>query len=252
MTVTNFNSFPELIELYWNSKQLSVNFLIFLNLLGSLILGMALGLERTMHGRAAGLRTYGIVATAACALTVFTGYPNYWFGGQFAGIFIPDPGRVIQGIITGVGFLGAGVIMKDGFSITGLSTAASIWMCSAIGVLVGIGFYAAAMSLTFLAILTMYFVSMIESRLPQRTSYSVEIVFVPQFVPDESRLREKSLSLGLNIPKNGINVSMKEKQQTWNFNCHSLPDKPVQLTQISSYLSNLDGIAQFEISKTRI
>lgn len=242
----------QLIFNYWNINQLGVNFLIFFNLLGALILGMILGLERTMQGRAAGIRTYGIVAMGACALTVFTGYPNYWFGGSFEFVLPPDPGRVIQGIIAGVGFLCAGVIIKDGFSISGLSTAASIWLCSAIGILVGVGFYGGAISLTFFAMLTMYFVSHIEAKLPQINSYYVEIKFKEGFIPEENKIRQKSEELGLIIKRNGIAVAMKDKIQTWKFVCNSIPGKQVQITNVTAYMSQIDGIKEFDISKTRL
>ena len=109
------------------------------------LLGLLVGYERSYHGRAAGMRTYGIVCMASAALTVFAGYPGFWWGGMEGMAHVPvDPTRVVQGIVTGVGFLGAGVIMKEGLNISGLTTAASIWASSAIGVLVGIGFYGAA------------------------------------------------------------------------------------------------------------
>ena len=99
---------------------------------------MLLGSERAYQGRAAGMRTYGLVCMASCALTVFSGYSHFWWGSHLPAGLAPDPTRVIQGIVSGIGFLGAGVIMKDGFTISGLSTAASIWMCSAIGILIGV------------------------------------------------------------------------------------------------------------------
>jgi putative Mg2+ transporter-C (MgtC) family protein len=88
------------------------------------------------------MRTYGLVCMAAAALTVIAGYPTFWFGGQVNSYLAGDPTRVIQGIVTGIGFLGAGVIMRDGLNISGLTTAASIWTCSAIGIMVGVGFMA--------------------------------------------------------------------------------------------------------------
>jgi len=70
-----------------------------------------------------------------------------------------DPTRVVQGIVTGIGFLGAGVIMREGFNISGLTTAASIWASSVIGVAVGLGFYLGAMGLAFLCAMSMIFLS---------------------------------------------------------------------------------------------
>jgi len=140
---------------YWSAREVSVNLLIFANLFGALLLGLLVGYERSYHGRAAGMRTYGLVCMASCALTVFVGYPAYWYGGapisMVAGTLSPDPTRVVQGIVTGVGFLGAGVIMKEGLNISGLTTAASIWSSSAIGILVGVGFYPAAILLSLLS-----------------------------------------------------------------------------------------------------
>ena len=131
---------------YWSGPVAAANLLVVLNLFGALLLGLLVGYERSYHGRAAGMRTYGLVCMASAALTVIGGYPGEWYGGHMAmAAYGIDPTRVIQGVVTGIGFLGAGVIMKEGFSISGLTTAASIWASAAIGVLVGIGFYAAAM-----------------------------------------------------------------------------------------------------------
>ena len=90
------------------------------------------------------------------------GYPEFWYGGHGA-IVGSDPTRVIQGIVTGVGFLGAGVIMREGFNISGLTTAASIWASSVIGIMVGIGFYLSAMGLAFLCAMAMIFLSKLEN-----------------------------------------------------------------------------------------
>ena len=114
--------------------------MITLNLLGGLLLGCVVGYERWYNGRAAGMRTYGLVAMASAAAISIIGYSGYWYGGQHPDITHGDMTRVAQGVLTGVGFLGAGMIMKEGLSISGLTSAASIWMSSVIGILVGVGF----------------------------------------------------------------------------------------------------------------
>src|SRR3981189_3604003 len=131
---------------YWSAPEVAANGVIFLKLLGALLLGLLVGYERSYHGRAAGMRTYGLVCMASAALTIIGGYPGFWFGGQ-GGVMVTaaDPTRIIQGVVTGIGFLGAGVIMREGFNISGLTTAASIWASSVIGILVGVGFYPAAL-----------------------------------------------------------------------------------------------------------
>ena len=132
------------LQHYWSSGFLAANAFIGLNLVGALLLGMLVGYERSYNGRAAGMSLYGLVCMASTALTVFVGHASFWYGGT-ANPLPADPTRVVQGVVTGIGFLGAGVIMKDGLSISGLTTAASIWAASAIGVLLGVGFYAAAL-----------------------------------------------------------------------------------------------------------
>src|SRR5690242_6729366 len=159
----------EMLAAYWSKPEMATNGLILLNLAGALLLGLAVGYERSYHGRAAGMRTYGIVCMASAALTIVGGYPGFWYGGHGGALVAAvDPTRIIQGVVTGIGFLGAGVIMREGFNISGLTTAASIWASSVIGILVGVGFYLAAMGLAFMAAMIMIYLSRIEAVLPSR------------------------------------------------------------------------------------
>src|SRR5512147_2859529 len=171
----------ETLAAYWSTEEVTTNLIIFLNILGALALGLIVGYERSYHGRAAGMRTYGLVCMASAAITVVAGYPHHWYAGQIATTLGPDPTRVIQGIVTGIGFLGAGVIMREGFNISGLTTAASIWACAAIGIMVGVGFYASAMLLTFLSALCMMWISKLESWLPSRPAIAVTLEFQKDF-----------------------------------------------------------------------
>lgn len=168
-------TFVQMLLVYWSSSELQTNGVIFLNLAGALLLGCMVGYERSYHGRAAGMRTYGLVCMASAGLTVVTGYPGLWFGGQHVLSGVPDPTRVIQGIVTGIGFLGAGVIVKDGLNISGLTTAASIWASSSIGVLIGVGFYASAILLALLSAGTMMWGSRIENWLPSHPAIAVHL-----------------------------------------------------------------------------
>lgn len=114
----------------------------------ALVLSGLIGLERQIRRRTAGLRTHILVCLGSClmmltSIHVFDIYKNE----------VPlDPARIAAGVITGVGFLGAGAIMVDRSNIKGLTTAASIWMVSAIGLAVGCGFYSAAIVSTFLTL----------------------------------------------------------------------------------------------------
>ena len=112
---------------------------LLLRPLAALLAGALVGLERSYHGRAAGLRTYALVCLGSALLVALA---DELMRGPAGGL--GDSTRVIQGIVTGVGFLGAGVIVKEGFSVRGLTTAASIWVISAVGVVIGAGFYVLA------------------------------------------------------------------------------------------------------------
>ena len=108
---------------------------------GALLIGAVIGLERSFHGRPAGFRTHALVCVASSLLMLVTVYQNEWMTQVAIDAIRTDPTRMAQGIMTGIGFLGAGVIFKEGLTVRGLTTAASIWMTASIGILVGIGFW---------------------------------------------------------------------------------------------------------------
>ncbi|MBK4718428.1 MgtC/SapB family protein [Azospirillum sp. YIM DDC1] len=186
------------LSAYWSPAELAVNGVILLHLVGALGLGILMGYERSFHGRAAGMRTYALVCLASTALTVVNAYPGQWYGGIGSGTG-GDPTRVIQGIVTGIGFLGAGVIMREGFSIRGLSTAASIWTAAAVGVTIGLGFYAAAIGAAFLVILVMSVFRRLETALPHHTVVQVMLVFERDHAPPAETIRAKALEHGYEI-----------------------------------------------------
>lgn len=250
MTLLSFDSLAS----YWSLPILEANIIIFFNLLGALLLGLVVGYERSYHGRAAGMRTYGLVCLASAALTVIVGYPEMWFGGhvQFQAASSPDVTRVIQGIVTGVGFLGAGVIIKEGFSISGLTTAASIWSASAIGVLVGVGFYAAAMLLSVMSALVMMWVSKLETWLPSRHGIAVVLRFGQGFVPDEDEVCRAMLELGYEVAKGSILIDSHNDKQEWRFAAVALLKHPnYSLPAVSRQLSKFKGVESYQVSFAR-
>src|ERR1043166_4196362 len=133
---------------------------------GALVIGAMIGFERTFHGRPAGFRTHSLVCIASAILMIVTVYQSRWMTVLEHDAIRTDPTRMAQGIMTGIGFLGAGVIFKEGLTVRGLTTAASIWITSAIGILVGIGFWFAAVvgAMATLTVLALF--RYIEARLP--------------------------------------------------------------------------------------
>lgn len=129
---------------------------ILVKIIVSIILGGLIGLERERRNRPAGLRTHILVSLGSCLFTISSIEFSKIYG---SGV---DPSRVAANIVTGVGFLGAGTIMKEGLTIKGLTTAATIWLSSAIGLTCGLGFYIPAILTTLLAYLVLIFVRVFE------------------------------------------------------------------------------------------
>lgn len=238
---------------YWVAPEVATNIVIFLNIFGALILGLLVGYERSYRGRAAGMRTYGLVCMASCALTVVSGYPEYWYGGHAPNlIHSVDPGRVIQGVCTGVGFLGAGVIMRDGLNISGLTTAASIWVVSAIGVLIGVGFYGAAICLALISAIFMMWGSKLENFLPSRHAIAVTLHFKSNAAPSEGALKQALYEQGYEIAKGSFAVSEREGEPEWRFVAVSMGNnKGATLISLSHMISKYEQIQSFTLSHAR-
>src|SRR5215208_8034395 len=132
----------------------------------ALAIGALIGFERSFHGRPAGFRTHALVCVASALLMLVTVYQNEWMTSVPLDAIRTDPTRMAQGIMTGIGFLGAGVIFKEGLTVRGLTTAASIWVTAAIGILVGIGFYSAVGIGTVATLLVLSAFRRIEQALP--------------------------------------------------------------------------------------
>jgi len=132
----------------------------------SLIAGGIIGLERSYNGRPAGFRTHSLVCMSSAMLMLLT--VNQWQLLSEAPIetIRVDPTRMAQGIMTGIGFLGAGVIMKEQYTIRGLTTSASIWVTASIGILLGMGFYIPALAATILSLGTLSAFRWLERSLP--------------------------------------------------------------------------------------
>jgi putative Mg2+ transporter-C (MgtC) family protein len=236
---------------YWESDILAANAFIGLNLIGALLLGMLVGYERSYQGRAAGMRTYGLVCMASTALTIFVGFAPLWYGGAYGRVAV-DPTRVVQGIVTGIGFLCAGVIVKDGLSIRGLTNAASIWAVSAVGILLGAGFYPAALLLAVLCATCMSFLQRIEARLPGRASLDVTIKFReghPPHMDDVVRIAE---SRGYRVLKESLTISFSDNQAVWRFGVVALErSRAVSSDHMADELSKDANIASFAITPVR-
>jgi putative Mg2+ transporter-C (MgtC) family protein len=172
---------------------------ILQHLLVALGAGGLIGFERSYHGRPAGFRTHTLVCVASSALMLVTIYQSHWYPESFAGRVALDPTRMAQGIMTGIGFLGAGVIFKEGLTVRGLTTAASIWITAVIGILAGIGFYFPVAVTTVLTLLTLSLFRWIESKVPGQYYRHLEVRFSREGALPEDAFRRFIAEQGFSI-----------------------------------------------------
>jgi putative Mg2+ transporter-C (MgtC) family protein len=132
-------------------------------------LGGAIGLERELREREAGLRTHLLVSVGAALFTMVSAYAwtDWRFSTEEGLVF--DPTRIAAQIVTGIGFLGAGAIIRQGLSVRGLTTAATLWVVAAIGMAAGVGYYEAALVTTALVLVTLWPLRILAYRLAART-----------------------------------------------------------------------------------
>lgn len=176
-----------------------------------------------------------------------TVYEAHWVRGAVESIRL-DPTRMAQGIMTGIGFLGAGVIMKEGRSVRGLTTAASIWITSAIGVLAGIGFY---FPLVVSVVITLAMLSgfrWIESRMPTQAYYHVEIRLKPHTEMTESSLKSLIESHGFSIANLSYRLDGEERVRRHGMVLRTSDRKSV--SRLADALQANGAVYEFSITPT--
>jgi putative Mg2+ transporter-C (MgtC) family protein len=134
------------------------DFQIIMRLVLTVVLSGLIGLERQLHKRTAGLRTHILVSLGSCLIML----TSLYVFDIYKEITKLDPARIAAGVITGIGFLGAGTIIREKEGVKGLTTAASLWVVAGIGLAVGCGFKRAAIYTTVLAVIVLFFLRFIE------------------------------------------------------------------------------------------
>jgi len=140
------------------------DFQIIMRLVLSTVLSGMIGLERQLHKRTAGLRTHILVSLGSCLIML----TSIYVFDIYKEIAQPDPARIAAGVITGIGFLGAGTIIREKEGVRGLTTAASLWVVAGIGLAVGCGFKRAAIYATVIAVIVLFFLRFAEEILEEK------------------------------------------------------------------------------------
>lgn len=221
--------------------------LILSRLLIAMLAGGIIGLERAIHGREAGFRTHTLVCVSSSLLMLLTAYQWQLIPLQFAETIRTDPTRMAQGIMTGIGFLGAGVIIKEGLTVRGLTTAASIWMTAAIGIVIGFGFYEPALYATLITVITLSMFRWVESKIPSMKYAQLSVRFLrSNQYADEDSLRGlikeheiKSFEAGYQLGDEGKAFTYKMTLRTKNVK---------NFRRLAQSLMDMDDVHEFRIT----
>ena len=187
--------------------------IIFRLVLASM-LGGFIGLEREIHGREAGVRTYLLVSLGSALIMVVSEYLFFKYEGRIPGEFFRvDPGRIAAQAITGMGFLGAGVILRYKDTIRGLTTAASMWVVCAVGLAIGSGYYHFSSTVSGITILSLVGVKVFEKKLSK--DWYQEMVIVSEDVEAQfSRIQEVIDKHKFKVISFGLKKDLEKKEMT--------------------------------------
>lgn len=199
--------------------ELSIHLLA--RLLLASFLGGLIGLEREIHGRPAGFRTHLLVSLGACLFTI-SSFEVYSIFGNFSGngpVGV-DPGRIAAQVVPGIGFLGAGAIIRERASIRGLTTAACLWVAAALGIACGIGLYWLAISVTLVALVNLLLLKEVERRLTRDTYVMVKVwgedrgdfLATVYQVLNETGIENVDAKLQKDLEKGVISIELQVKQ----------------------------------------
>jgi putative Mg2+ transporter-C (MgtC) family protein len=217
-------------------------FTIIVRILGAVAIGAVIGFERTFHGRPAGFRTHSLVCLASALLMIMAVYQDRWLGDSIA----PEPTRVAQGIMTGIGFLGAGMIFKESFTVRGLTTAASVWVTAAIGILIGVGFWFAAIAGAAATLAILAALRWVEAKLPVELYTHHVLRFARDKVMNEEHLRKMLEDYGFSI----MNLSSRlvDSGQCFEYRMVLKSHDPRGSAKLSEHLLTLPEVNEFKIS----
>jgi putative Mg2+ transporter-C (MgtC) family protein len=223
-------------------------FEITLHLASAWIAGSLIGLERSFHGRPAGFRTHALVCLASAVLMMITVYQSDWLPFPLPDTIRADPQRMAQGIMTGIGFLGAGVIFQEGLSVRGLTTAASIWITAALGILYGVGFYFPALLATAATLGTLSAFRWIEAKMPSQFHAHHAIRFARDRILPEADVRKLIAAEGFSIAN--MSYRLRDEGAVFEYRMSIQTIDPENAKRLAERLRARTDVLEFSISPT--
>lgn len=219
-----------------------------LPLLVALCAGGAIGLERSYHGRPAGFRTHALVCLASALLMAATQQPQAWLGALATDSARMDPLRMAQGIMTGVGFIGAGVVFREGMSVRGLTTASSIWVTAGIGIVAGVGLYLLTLIVTVLTLGILSAFLWIEVRLPSHLYAQHSIRFVRKDAMSEDEVRALLARVGFTVLS--MNYHITDDGLFLDYRMTVRTSRTARLSALAATLLAQEKVHSFRLSPT--
>jgi putative Mg2+ transporter-C (MgtC) family protein len=217
---------------------------IALRLGAALAAGGLIGFERSFQGPPAGFRTHALVCLGAAMLMLVPVYQASWLGIAANNDFSTNPSRMAQGIMTGIGFLGAGVVFKQG----GLTIAASLWFTAALGIVYGVGFLYPTLLATLAVLLTLAALRWFEWRVPRQSFARLTLCFAKGHIMSEQELEQLLRSGGFTIhqvdyrqTESGAAFEYKMVVSTFGLN---------NIKTLAGTLADLPNILEFHVSPT--
>ena len=218
---------------------------IIFRLILAALLGGAVGLEREVHGRPAGVRTYLLLSLGSALIMVISEYLFHKYRGGVPGISLQvDPGRIAAQAITGIGFLGAGVIIRNRDTIRGLTTAACVWVVCAVGLTIGAGFYLYGGTVAVITVLSLVGLKPLEKRL--RRDWYQEMAVVSTDLPGQvERIQEIIDRYGLKVVNSGLSKDLEKQEVTMTFLLRQRTVQPQR--QALQEVFALEGIKRVDV-----
>lgn len=214
---------------------------ILLKIVAATVFGGLVGLEREHHSKAAGLRTHIILCVGATLITIVSIQMARDLGNER----LTDPTRIAANIVTGIGFLGGGAILRMGATVKGLTTAACIWTVTGVGMAVGAGYYFPAALVILTVLLTLHFLARFEDVFLARKELRA-MTLTAHSSPDILGNIEKVLSEnGITIKSIEVNKELNEPNVEIRA-LVSVPDR-INLNQFSSEVLKIPGAIHFEV-----
>jgi len=222
---------------------------IILRLLGAMLIGIVIGTEREMTHRPAGMRTHMLVALGACAIAIMSQLLYVQYHGAYGAS--PDPARLSAQVIAGVGFLGAGTIMREGLSVKGLTTAASLWCVACLSLAMGGGYYVLSISGTVCMLITLtLFESLQKKFLHFRETFYLCEITCEKIGPALTRIYEYASKVDAKIDAVKVNTQEESKSISFTIKVDGRHNQD-RMTQLINQLTNDELMLSVRTSDTR-